>query len=191
MTRPDPRQLPVIHEEADGPEHRLLTRDVGQVPDEVGLHHVRAGRLSPSSSWACASSLRTDKRPGARMLEARGDALPVIQTDRVVEPEREPVREAPVHRQLQRVERAPAVIVALRDRDSAAERPDEIGIGGHERRRARRRVRGRRRILGRRQERGPDVDRVDVHRLDRVVAVLADVPRQASPPTATPSARPR
>ena len=70
------------------------------------------------------------------------------------------------------------------------ERPDEIRVRRHERGRSRGRVRRCRRILRRGQERGAHVDRVDVQRFDRVVAVLArSTRRRPSSSTARPSAR--
>src|SRR5204862_4325228 len=38
---PDPGEVPVVGDEADGLERRLAARDGGQLPHEVGAHDVR------------------------------------------------------------------------------------------------------------------------------------------------------
>ena len=88
----------------------------------------RAGRLLPSSSWYCASSLRIGVDTWRRMFETRRHTLPVVETDRVVETKRKTILETTVQRQLQRVIRAPTGVGAQIDRAQALERPGRSGF---------------------------------------------------------------
>ena len=104
----------------------------------------------PSASWSKRGATRADVR----------------ERDRVVEPELQAVPEPAVERELDRVERPPALVEAAGagHRAVAAIGAHQIGIRRGVGRRARRGARRERRILGRRQERRPVVDRVDVPR---------------------------
>src|SRR5262245_35379981 len=95
----------------------------------------------------------------------------IIKRDRVVETKLDSLFESSIHRELNRVERAPACAELLCDGSVAAEPAHQVGDDCA---RARRCAGGETAILILLLERGAKINSVDVDALQGTVAVLAD-----------------
>ena len=117
-----PGQLPVVDDQADGAEPGARAGQIRQIPDEVRLHDVRLRIDVPEQLVRLRLVRSVRERSVGVVLEPRRDVLPVVEPHDVVEAERNAVAESPLHRQLQRVVRAPRQRGRLGDRAVAAER---------------------------------------------------------------------